>query len=66
MTKRIFKKSLLHRDSPQTVRYLQVSEDGGGSKLEDQELSRVVHQETDRVLVSSDLTLIDGNCELGE
>ena len=66
MTKRIFKKSLLHRDFPQTVSYLQVSEDGGGSKLEDQELSRVVHQETDRVLVSPDLALIDGNCELGE
>ena len=66
MTKRIFKISLLHRDFLQTVRYLQVSEDGGGSKLEDQELSRVVHQETDRVLVSSDLALIDGNCELGE
>ena len=48
------------------MRYLQVSEDGGGSKLEDQELSRVVHQETDRVLVSPDLALIDGNCELGE
>ena len=66
MTKRIFKKSLLRWDFPQTVRYLQVSEDSGGSKLEDQELSRVVHQETDRVLVSPDLALIDGNCELGE
>ena len=66
MTKRIFKISLPPPGLSQTVRYLQVSEDGGGSKLEDQELSRVVHQETDRVLVSSDLALIDGNCELGE